>query len=223
MTHCFSLRFHPCIWLSNITDTIHDIRRGFGRSGPNKGPNQPKQGNMGPSGYVQTGLSPSQTNLAPSPTPSPSAIIENPLNQELNLNRRPPFFFREQYANLIVKGNFMTLAAKPVLIEEGEWLAHQGKPVVIMLRCHCRLLEGAPSCARESKQCQHDRRPEITSRCLRRYLTAVSRGAESPAGRHAQDHPRARQEHWSTHLQHPVLSSHERRTVSNISPTLTPS
>lgn len=43
-----------------------------------------------------------------------------------NLNRRPPFFFREQYANLIVKGNFMTLAAKPVLVEEGEWLAHQG-------------------------------------------------------------------------------------------------
>jgi hypothetical protein len=41
-------------------------------------------------------------------------------------NQRPPFFFREQYANLIVKGNFMTLAAKPVLVEEGEWLSHQG-------------------------------------------------------------------------------------------------
>jgi hypothetical protein len=41
-------------------------------------------------------------------------------------NQRPPFFFREQYANLIVKGNFMTLAAKPLLVEEGEWLSHQG-------------------------------------------------------------------------------------------------
>jgi hypothetical protein len=40
-------------------------------------------------------------------------------------NRRPPFFFREEYSNLIVKGNFMTLAAKPKLVEEGEWLAHQ--------------------------------------------------------------------------------------------------
>jgi len=40
--------------------------------------------------------------------------------------RRPPFFFREEYSNLIVKGNFMTLAAKPKLVEEGEWLAHQG-------------------------------------------------------------------------------------------------
>lgn len=39
--------------------------------------------------------------------------------------RRPPYFFREEYANLIVKGNFMTLAAKPQLVESGEWLAHQ--------------------------------------------------------------------------------------------------
>jgi hypothetical protein len=43
-------------------------------------------------------------------------------------SRRAPFFFREEYSNLIVKGNFMTLAAKPKLVEEGEWLAHQGTP-----------------------------------------------------------------------------------------------
>ena len=53
------------------------------------------------------------------------------MNQEnFNPNRKAPFFFREQYANLIVKGNFMTLAAKPVLVEEGEWLAHQGMACV---------------------------------------------------------------------------------------------
>ena len=46
--------------------------------------------------------------------------------QQSSLQRRPPFFFREEYSNLIVKGNFMTLAAKPVLVDEGEWLAHQG-------------------------------------------------------------------------------------------------
>jgi hypothetical protein len=40
--------------------------------------------------------------------------------------RRPPYFFREEYAGLIVKGNFMTLAAKPVHVDDGEWLAHQG-------------------------------------------------------------------------------------------------
>lgn len=49
-------------------------------------------------------------------------------------NRARPFFFREQYANLIVKGNFMTLAAKPVLVEEGEWLAHQGKSFLPLYR-----------------------------------------------------------------------------------------
>jgi hypothetical protein len=43
-------------------------------------------------------------------------------------SRRPPFFFREEYSNLIVKGNFMTLAAKPKFVEEGEWLAHTGEP-----------------------------------------------------------------------------------------------
>jgi hypothetical protein len=51
----------------------------------------------------------------------------SPSDSQSSLSRRPPFFFREEYSNLIVKGNFMTLAAKPVLVEEGEWLAHQGK------------------------------------------------------------------------------------------------
>lgn len=41
--------------------------------------------------------------------------------------KKTPLFFREQHATLIVKGNFMTLAAKPLLIEEGEWMAHQSK------------------------------------------------------------------------------------------------
>jgi len=51
--------------------------------------------------------------------PSPSA-------SQTSLPRRPAYFFREEYAGLIVKGNFMTLAAKPGLVDEGEWLAHQG-------------------------------------------------------------------------------------------------
>ncbi|TKA32326.1 hypothetical protein B0A54_14477 [Friedmanniomyces endolithicus] len=38
---------------------------------------------------------------------------------------RVPLFFREEHAGFIVKGNFMTLAAKPHLIEQGEWMAHQ--------------------------------------------------------------------------------------------------
>ncbi|KAL9062858.1 MAG: hypothetical protein Q9157_008581 [Trypethelium eluteriae] len=39
--------------------------------------------------------------------------------------QKSPFYFREQYATLIVRGNFMTLAAKPMVIDDGEWLAHQ--------------------------------------------------------------------------------------------------
>ena len=42
--------------------------------------------------------------------------------------RRTPLFFREENAGFIARGNFMTLALKPQLVEEGEWLAHQGKP-----------------------------------------------------------------------------------------------
>ena len=37
------------------------------------------------------------------------------------------FFFREKYARLGVKGNFMPLAAQPKNVDLGEWLAHQGK------------------------------------------------------------------------------------------------
>jgi hypothetical protein len=51
----------------------------------------------------------------------------SPAESQTSLNRRPPYFFREEFATLIVKGNFMTLAAKPQLVDEGEWLAHQGQ------------------------------------------------------------------------------------------------
>ena len=37
------------------------------------------------------------------------------------------FFFREKYARLGVKGNFMPLAAQPKNVDLGEWLAHQCK------------------------------------------------------------------------------------------------
>jgi hypothetical protein len=45
--------------------------------------------------------------------------------QVASSTRKPPFFFRDEYASLIVRGNFMTLAAQPALVETGEWLAHQ--------------------------------------------------------------------------------------------------
>jgi hypothetical protein len=45
----------------------------------------------------------------------------------MNGPRKIPFFFREENSGLIVKGNFMTLAARPEHVEKGEWLAHQGR------------------------------------------------------------------------------------------------
>jgi hypothetical protein len=39
------------------------------------------------------------------------------------------YFFQEKYAQLNVKGNFLTLAACPKNVELGEWIAHQGRPV----------------------------------------------------------------------------------------------
>ena len=50
-------------------------------------------------------------------------------NVEIQPGREPPkpFFFREKYATLGVKGNFMPLAAQPRYVDLGEWLAHQGE------------------------------------------------------------------------------------------------
>lgn len=109
-----------------------DYRRGFGRQS-NKGgpPQQDKRGNPVSSPTYQSPppltSSSSSQNLPNSPALSATMSFDSPHGSEnSNQHRNPPFFFREKYATLIVKGNFMTLAAKPVLIEEGEWLAHQG-------------------------------------------------------------------------------------------------
>lgn len=49
------------------------------------------------------------------------------------------FFFREKYARLGVKGNFMPLAAQPKNVDLGEWLAHQAveqyRLVEALLQC----------------------------------------------------------------------------------------
>ncbi|KAL1637988.1 hypothetical protein SLS58_009105 [Diplodia intermedia] len=67
--------------------------------------------------------------MAPSPAMAPAAPNESaPIEADRSQspqNRKPPYFFREEYSNLIVKGNFMTLAARPKMVDEGEWLAHQ--------------------------------------------------------------------------------------------------
>lgn len=44
-----------------------------------------------------------------------------------HLPRPLPLWLNAQYAKHIVKGNFMTLSARPKTVEQGEWIAHQGK------------------------------------------------------------------------------------------------
>jgi hypothetical protein len=65
----------------------------------------------------------------PAAPPSPSITTTMTANDQAHQNnqqqKKIPLFFREEHASFIVKGNFMTLAAKPHLVEMGEWLAHQ--------------------------------------------------------------------------------------------------
>ncbi|KAH7329030.1 Mob1/phocein family protein [Stachybotrys elegans] len=42
-----------------------------------------------------------------------------------HLPRPLPLWLNAQYAKHIVKGNFMTLSARPKTVEQGEWIAHQ--------------------------------------------------------------------------------------------------
>lgn len=45
---------------------------------------------------------------------------------------RTPLWLNPAYSRQIVKGNLMTLSAKPKTVEQGEWIAHHGEyhPVV---------------------------------------------------------------------------------------------
>jgi hypothetical protein len=43
-----------------------------------------------------------------------------------NLPGPLPLWLNHAYARHIVKGNFMTLSARPKTVEQGEWIAHQG-------------------------------------------------------------------------------------------------
>lgn len=46
--------------------------------------------------------------------------------ESYHLPRPLPLWLNSNYAKHIVKGNFMTLSARPKTVEQGEWIAHQG-------------------------------------------------------------------------------------------------
>ena len=84
----------------------------------------------------------SATNLAPQVPPLPATpSFSSSINlmatsssaaggedalQAYHLPRPLPLWLNPAYARHIVKGNFMTLSARPKTVEQGEWMAHQG-------------------------------------------------------------------------------------------------
>lgn len=111
---------------------LRGFRRGrFGqqanKANGNGGLNQPKgtdSQNSSPTGPYAPAMPPLNTSASfvstgGSQTNSPQ--VENQV-QDVEPTK---FFFREKYARLGVKGNFMPLAAQPKNVDLGEWLAHQ--------------------------------------------------------------------------------------------------
>ena len=114
--------------------------RGGGKNGGSKSPG-PGNGAQpaSPTGTSQSGSS--STSLAPRMPPLPSSpSLSQTLSMDdstgslpggdplafYNLPRPKPLWLNDAYSKHIVKGNFMTLSARPKTVEQGEWIAHQG-------------------------------------------------------------------------------------------------
>lgn len=130
----------PSFLASPASDRLFDIfanpsassRQGLSRQSNNRSPNSQLQerGHVPPP--LPSPTLPQNRGSSASPVPrSPGLSSNMSLPDHASASgqqppRRPPYFFRDEYSGLIVKGNFMTLAAKPVHVDDGEWLAHQG-------------------------------------------------------------------------------------------------
>lgn len=115
--------------------------RGGGKSNGSKSPGLPPNGTSptSPTGNSQssspaTSTAPRVPPLPNSPSLSSTLSMDDsnvglPSNDPLscyNLPRPKPLWLNEAHARHIVKGNFMTLSARPKTVEQGEWIAHQG-------------------------------------------------------------------------------------------------
>lgn len=64
---------------------------------------------------------------------STGSLPSDPL-ASYNLPRPKPIWLNINHAQHIVKGNFMTLSARPKTVEPGEWISHQGKSTNLNLK-----------------------------------------------------------------------------------------
>ncbi|KAI1143305.1 Mob1/phocein family protein [Hypoxylon sp. FL0543] len=108
--------------------------------GQNKSPVSTSSGQPNSPTSLSQG-SQSSTSLAPKipPLPSSPSLAQNigmddagnagangdDVLSSYHLPRPLPLWLNAQYAKHIVKGNFMTLSARPKTVEQGEWIAHQ--------------------------------------------------------------------------------------------------
>ena len=181
---------------ANSVVYFQSSRQGFGRGGANKNNNNNTTINTNTttttSSYNPPKMNNAQSPVPPAPQPahlpnstSPIPAAEN-TNTSLNDNDAPKYFFQEKYAQLNVKGNFLTLCACPKNVELGEWLAHQSES-------HPQLV--------------FDGRLELTG-------DSCSRRAVSFASWHASGHTRAQWPHRSSDLQRKHMPYHVCWTVS---------
>lgn len=134
----YTFFFMECLLTFNSSGRF----RGGGKNGGSKSPGPPPSGTSptSPTGTSHSGSS--SASLAPRVPPLPNSpslsqtlsMNEStgslPSNDPLahyNLPRPKPLWLNDAYAKHIVKGNFMTLSARPKTVEQGEWIAHQGK------------------------------------------------------------------------------------------------
>ncbi|CAG8982759.1 hypothetical protein HYALB_00001040 [Hymenoscyphus albidus] len=138
--------------MSNLFSGISGRFRGGGKNsgakiaGPLNGGAQPTSptGTSQGSGSGTGSVSSSSTNLAPRVPPIPnSPSLSSTFSMDTaggnfpsrsdpndplacyNLPRPKPLWLNDSYSKHIVKGNFMTLSARPKTVERGEWIAHQ--------------------------------------------------------------------------------------------------
>jgi hypothetical protein len=111
-------------------------RQGFSRPG-NKSNNSQK-----PGGTPSPGGTPyqSSSNLAPRVPPLPNSpsfassltgatTMDEGMDDKQFVKVKDPLWYNEKWTRQVVKGNFMTIVARPKIVEDGEWLAHQGMPL----------------------------------------------------------------------------------------------
>ncbi|RFU36041.1 hypothetical protein B7463_g352, partial [Scytalidium lignicola] len=125
--------------MSNLFSGISGRFRGGGKNSGSKSPGasnglSPTSPTGNPQGS-QSSINLAAPRVPPlpnSPSLAQSISIDQsaPLNENdplysYNLPRPKPLWLNNAYSKHIVKGNFMTLSARPKTVEEGEWVAHQ--------------------------------------------------------------------------------------------------